>query len=167
VKSRSRDSSVGIAAGYGLDDRGVGVPEFSSPRRPDRLWGSTQPPIQWAPDFKCFKFSPKKFGVFRKFRKILKMFVFFVIFRNIIKMNYRIFQNFGPCLVYLWTDDGLRNIVMKSTENLITSNGAIRTPLWGESSSGVKLTTHLQLVARSRKCGSINSLLHTSSWLSV
>jgi hypothetical protein len=42
---RSRDSSVGIATGYGLDDRGVGVPVpeglrmFSSPRRPDRLWG--------------------------------------------------------------------------------------------------------------------------------
>jgi hypothetical protein len=41
----SRDSSVGIATGYGLDDRGVGVRVpvgsriFSSPRRPDRLWG--------------------------------------------------------------------------------------------------------------------------------
>jgi hypothetical protein len=42
----SRDSVVGIATGYGLDDRGVGVrvPVWSriicSPRRPDRLWGS-------------------------------------------------------------------------------------------------------------------------------
>jgi hypothetical protein len=42
---RSRDSSVGIATGYGLDDRGVGVRVpvrsriFFSPRRPDRLWG--------------------------------------------------------------------------------------------------------------------------------
>jgi hypothetical protein len=42
---RSRDSSVGIATGYGLDDRGVGdrVPAesriSSSSRRPDRLWG--------------------------------------------------------------------------------------------------------------------------------
>jgi hypothetical protein len=41
----SRDSSVGIATGYGLDDRGVGarVPVeariFFSPRRPDRFWG--------------------------------------------------------------------------------------------------------------------------------
>jgi hypothetical protein len=41
----SRDSSVGIATGYGLDDRGVGVRVtvgsriFFSPRRPDRLWG--------------------------------------------------------------------------------------------------------------------------------
>jgi hypothetical protein len=41
----SRDSSVGIATSYGLDDRGVGVlvPVWSrilsSPRRPDRLWG--------------------------------------------------------------------------------------------------------------------------------
>jgi hypothetical protein len=29
---------------------------------------------------------------------------------------------------------------------------------------GVKLTTHLQLVPRSRKCGSIHPLPHTSSW---
>jgi hypothetical protein len=42
---RSRDSAVGIATGYRLDDRGVvvRVPEgsriFSSPRRPNRLWG--------------------------------------------------------------------------------------------------------------------------------
>jgi hypothetical protein len=39
----SRDSSVGIATGYGLDDGGVGVRVlvgsrmFSCPRRPDRL----------------------------------------------------------------------------------------------------------------------------------
>jgi hypothetical protein len=43
---RSRDSAVGIATGYGLNDRGFGVRVpigsrvFSSPRRPDRLWGS-------------------------------------------------------------------------------------------------------------------------------
>jgi hypothetical protein len=41
----SRDSAVGIATDYGLYDRGVGVRVpvgsriFSSPRRPDRLWG--------------------------------------------------------------------------------------------------------------------------------
>jgi hypothetical protein len=52
---RSRDSSVGIATAYGLDDREVGVRVpvgswiFSSPRRPDRLWGTTQPPIQLVP----------------------------------------------------------------------------------------------------------------------
>jgi hypothetical protein len=40
-----RDSVVGIATGYELDDRGVGVRVpvesriFSSPRRPDLLWG--------------------------------------------------------------------------------------------------------------------------------
>jgi hypothetical protein len=45
----SRDSSVGIASGYGLVDRGVGVRVpvgskiFSSPRSPDRLRG--QPSI--------------------------------------------------------------------------------------------------------------------------
>jgi hypothetical protein len=42
---QSRDSAVGIATGYGLDDRGVGVRVpvgsriFSSPSRPDWLWG--------------------------------------------------------------------------------------------------------------------------------
>jgi hypothetical protein len=48
-------AAVGIASGYGLDDRGVAVRVpvasriFSSPRRPDLLWGSIQPPIQWVP----------------------------------------------------------------------------------------------------------------------
>jgi hypothetical protein len=42
---RSRDSVVGIATSYWLGDRGVGVRVparsniFSSPERPDRLWG--------------------------------------------------------------------------------------------------------------------------------
>jgi hypothetical protein len=41
----SRDSVVGIATGYGLHDRGLGVRVpvgsriFSSPRSPDLLWG--------------------------------------------------------------------------------------------------------------------------------
>jgi hypothetical protein len=45
VLDRSRDSAVGLATGYGLDDRGVGVRVsvgsriFSSLNRPDRLWG--------------------------------------------------------------------------------------------------------------------------------
>jgi hypothetical protein len=45
VSKRCRDSVVGIATSYGLDERGVGVRVpvglrmFSSPRRPDRLWG--------------------------------------------------------------------------------------------------------------------------------
>jgi hypothetical protein len=42
---RSRDNVVGIATGYGLNDRGIGVRIpvgsriVSSPSRPDRLWG--------------------------------------------------------------------------------------------------------------------------------
>jgi hypothetical protein len=43
--NNERDSAVGIATSYGLDDRGVGVRVpvgsriFSSSRRPDRLCG--------------------------------------------------------------------------------------------------------------------------------
>jgi hypothetical protein len=46
-RTGSRDSVVGIATSYGLDGRGVGVRVqvgsriFSSPNRPDRLWGPT------------------------------------------------------------------------------------------------------------------------------
>jgi hypothetical protein len=36
-----------------------------------------------------------------------------------------------------------------------------------ESGRGVKLTTHLQLVPRSRKCGSIHPFPHTPSWRSA
>jgi hypothetical protein len=45
IVERSRDSAVSTATGYGLDDRRVGVRVpvgsgiFSSPRRPNRLWG--------------------------------------------------------------------------------------------------------------------------------
>jgi hypothetical protein len=43
--SPSRDSAVGIATGYGMDDQGVGVRVpvieriFPSPHRADRFWG--------------------------------------------------------------------------------------------------------------------------------
>jgi hypothetical protein len=37
----------------------------------------------------------------------------------------------------------------------------------GVKRGGVKLTTHLQLVPRSRKCGSIHQLLHMPSWRSA
>jgi hypothetical protein len=46
IFSLSRSYEPGIATGYGPDDQGVGfrVPVgsriFSSPRRPDQLWGS-------------------------------------------------------------------------------------------------------------------------------
>jgi hypothetical protein len=46
LTAMSRDSAVGIATGYRLDDRGVGLRVavgsriFSSLRCPDRLWGS-------------------------------------------------------------------------------------------------------------------------------
>jgi hypothetical protein len=50
----SRDSSVGIATGYGLDDQRGGSPgrvkkifHFSISSR--QVLGSTQPPIKWVP----------------------------------------------------------------------------------------------------------------------
>jgi hypothetical protein len=52
---RSRDSSVGIAPGYGLDDRGTRVRfpaeagNFSLHHRVQNGSGPTQPPIQWVP----------------------------------------------------------------------------------------------------------------------
>jgi hypothetical protein len=45
VYFESRVSVVGVATGYRLDERGIGVQVpvgsriFFSPRRPDRLWG--------------------------------------------------------------------------------------------------------------------------------
>jgi hypothetical protein len=46
----SRDSAVGIATGYGLDDRGVGVRvPVGSPKSSRPALGSTQPHIQWVP----------------------------------------------------------------------------------------------------------------------
>jgi hypothetical protein len=92
VETGSWYSAVGIATGYGLDDRAVGVRVsvgsriFSSPCRPDRLWGP-------------------------------------------------------PSLLY----NGYRRLFLR----------------------GVKLTTHLQLVPRSRKCGSIPPLPHMPSWRSA
>jgi hypothetical protein len=47
--NKSRDSVVGIATGYGLDGQGVGVRVpvwariFTSPCRPNRLWGPPNP----------------------------------------------------------------------------------------------------------------------------
>jgi hypothetical protein len=38
---------------------------------------------------------------------------------------------------------------------------------WRWSGQGVKLTTHLQLLPMSRKCGSIHPLPHTPSWCSA
>jgi hypothetical protein len=46
----SRDSSVGIATGYRLDDRGVKNFYFTASRP---ALGSTQPPIQWVPGSKA------------------------------------------------------------------------------------------------------------------
>jgi hypothetical protein len=50
--TQSRDSSVGIALSYGVDDRGSRVPRlgiflFTTASR--TALGPTQPPIQWVP----------------------------------------------------------------------------------------------------------------------
>jgi hypothetical protein len=49
----------------------------------------------------------------------------------------------------------------------LLSNGYRLLFLRGQSGWGVKLTTHLQLVPRSRKCGSIHPFPHTLSWSSA
>jgi hypothetical protein len=53
---QSQDSAIGIATGYELHDRRVGVRVpvgsrifSSSPQRPDRLWGPPSLFIQWVP----------------------------------------------------------------------------------------------------------------------
>jgi hypothetical protein len=43
----SRDSAIGIATHYGLDDRGVGVPSPGRVKNFLLFHGPTQPPIQW------------------------------------------------------------------------------------------------------------------------
>jgi hypothetical protein len=56
ILRRSRVSSGNIVSDYGLDDRAIGVRSpaetkgfFLYPLCPDRLWGPTQPPVQWVP----------------------------------------------------------------------------------------------------------------------
>jgi hypothetical protein len=57
INFESRDSSVGIALGYGLDDRGsrvrfpAGAGNFSVTTTSRTVLGSTRPPIQWVRGF--------------------------------------------------------------------------------------------------------------------
>jgi hypothetical protein len=55
LRAKSRESSVGIALCYGLDDRGsrvrfpAGAGNFPLHHRVQNGSGATQPPIQWIP----------------------------------------------------------------------------------------------------------------------
>jgi hypothetical protein len=55
IRAKSRDSSVGIALAYGLDDLGsivrfpAGAENFSLHHRVRNGFGPIQPPIQWVP----------------------------------------------------------------------------------------------------------------------
>jgi hypothetical protein len=63
---QSRDSSVGIALGYGLDDRGLGfgcrrgLGKFLFTTASRTALGPTQPPIQWVPG--VFSLGVKRLG---------------------------------------------------------------------------------------------------------
>jgi hypothetical protein len=46
---KSRVTIVGIASGYGLDDRRVGVKNFFFSMSFRQVVGPTQPPIRWVP----------------------------------------------------------------------------------------------------------------------
>jgi hypothetical protein len=65
-KKKSRDSSVGIALGYGLDDWisrvrfPVGAGNFSLTTASRTVLGPTQPPIQWVPG--AFSLGVKRTG---------------------------------------------------------------------------------------------------------
>jgi hypothetical protein len=49
LRNESQDSAIGIAPGYGLDDRRAGVRVLAEPASRSVL-GSTQPPIQGVPE---------------------------------------------------------------------------------------------------------------------
>jgi hypothetical protein len=59
---------------------------------------------------------------------------------------------------------GHKNVSFLSTNFVSKSSGYWGLFPQGESSQGVKLTIHLELVLRSIKRGSIHTLPHTSSW---
>jgi len=46
----------------------------------------------------------------------------------------------------------------------LLSNGYQGLFYWGQSSQGMKLTTHLHVVPRSKICRAVPSLLNVSSW---
>jgi hypothetical protein len=97
-------------------------------------------------------------------------------------MNYKyltvIYLGVGIATGYRLDDRGSRSSSRGGVKNFLFSTlprpalGSTQPPIqWvpdalspGESGQGVKLTTHLQLVPRSRKCGSIHPLPHTPSW---
>jgi hypothetical protein len=79
-----------------------------------------------------------------------------------------------------WTTEGLDFESRQGQEFSLlhvvqTGSGSTQPPiLWapgllslGESSRGMKLTTHLQPVSRSRKCGPIHPLPHMPTWCST
>jgi hypothetical protein len=74
---------------------------------------------------------------------------------------------FSMCIERFGEDgDGNESQWLLSSVRIVTAPGS-GLSLWNSLTYFVKLTTHLQLVPRSRTRWSLRPLLHTSSWLSA
>jgi hypothetical protein len=93
------------------------------------------------------------------------VYVFLVYFRVLLSLSgVRYGSCLGPSIINIFIYDVLHIVQTGSGVHPTSYKMGTGALSRGLSGRGVKLTTHLQLVPRSRKCGSIHPLPHTSSW---